>query len=40
MTQLLIQENNGNKQIALIEDGQLVEYYEEDNETIRREYRH
>ena len=37
MTQLLIQENNGNKQIALIEDGQLVEYYEEDNETIRRE---
>ena len=37
MTQLLIQENNENKQIALIEDGKLIEYYEEDNETNRRE---
>lgn len=37
MTQLLIQENTENKQIALIEDGQLIEYYEEDNETNRRE---
>lgn len=37
MTQILIQENKENKQIALIEDGQLVEYYEEDNETNRKE---
>ena len=37
MTQLLIQENKENKQIALVENGELVEYYEEDNETNRRE---
>ena len=37
MTQLLIQENKTNKQIALVENGELVEYYEEDNETNRRE---
>lgn len=37
MTQILIQENKENKQIALVENGELVEYYEEDNETNRRE---
>lgn len=37
MTQLLIQENEENKQIALVENGELVEYYKEDNETNRRE---
>ena len=37
MTQLLIQENEENKQIALVENGELVEYYEEDNKTNRRE---
>ena len=37
MTELLIQENQGKKQIALVENGKLIEYYEEDNETNRRE---
>ncbi len=37
MTELLIQENKEIKKIALLEDGQIVEYYEEDNETNRRE---
>lgn len=37
MTQLFIQKNEGKKQIALVENGKLVEYYEEDNETNRRE---
>lgn len=37
MTEVLIQENEENKKIALVENGQLVEYYEEDNETNRRE---
>ena len=37
MAQILIQENKDNKQIALIEDGQLLEYYEENNDTNRRE---
>ena len=37
MAQLLIQENKENKQIALVENNELVEYYEEDNETNRRE---
>ena len=37
MTELLIQENQEKKQIALVENGKLIEYYEEDNETKRRE---
>ena len=37
MTELLIQENQEKKQIALVENGKLIEYYEEDNETNRRE---
>ena len=37
MTQILIQENKDNKKIALVEDGQIIEYYEEDNETSRKE---
>jgi len=32
MTELLIQENQEKKQIALVENGKLIEYYEEDNE--------
>ena len=35
MTELLIQENQEKKQIALVENGKLIEYYEEDNETNR-----
>ena len=37
MTEILIQENEQNKKIALVENGQIVEYYEEDKETNRRE---
>ena len=37
MTELLIQKNEENKQIALVENGKLIEYYEEDNKTNRRE---
>lgn len=37
MTELLIQENQEKKQIALVENGKLIEYYEEDNKTNRRE---
>ena len=37
MTQLLIQSNNNIKQIALIEDGKLVEYYEENDEFSKKE---
>ena len=37
MTELLIQENQEKKQIALVENGKLIEYYEEDNETNIRE---
>lgn len=37
MTELLIQESQEKKQIALVENGKLIEYYEEDNETNRRE---
>ena len=37
MTELLIQKNQEKKQIALVENGKLIEYYEEDNETNRRE---
>ena len=33
MTELLIQKNEENKQIALVENGKLIEYYEEDNDT-------
>lgn len=37
MTELLIQKNDQNKQIALVENGKLIEYYEEDDNTNRRE---
>lgn len=37
MTELFIQKNGINKQIALIENEKLVEYYEEDENTNRRE---
>ena len=30
MTELLIQENQEKKQIALVENGKLIEYYEEE----------
>ena len=37
MTEIIIQNENNEKQIALIENGKLVEYYEEDEEYRRRE---
>ena len=37
MTELLIQRNGENRQIYLIENGKLIEYYEEDGDTDRRE---
>ena len=37
MTELLIQRNEENRQIYLIENGKLIEYYEEDGDTDRRE---
>lgn len=37
MTEILIQKNEEKKQIALVENGKLIEYYEEDHETHRRE---
>lgn len=37
MTEIIIQTNNNEKQIALIENGKLIEYYEEDKEYRRRE---
>lgn len=37
MTELYIQTINNKKEIALVENGKLIEYYEEDNETNRRE---
>ena len=37
MTELLIQRNEENRQIYLIENGKLIEYYEEDGDTNRRE---
>lgn len=37
MTELFIQKNGENKQIALVENEKLVEYYEEDENTNRRE---
>ena len=37
MTELLIQKNDEKKQIALVENGKLIEYYEEDENTHRRE---
>ena len=37
MIELIIQLNNSQKQIALVENGKLVEYYIENNETNRKE---
>lgn len=37
MTEIIIQTNKQEKQIALIENGKLIEYYEEDKEYRRRE---
>ena len=37
MTEIMIQTENNIKQIALIENGKLIEYYEEDKEYKRRE---
>lgn len=37
MTELIIQTNNDQKQILLVENGVLVEYYEENNSIIRKE---
>lgn len=37
MTELLIQKGDEKKQIALVENGKLIEYYEEDENTHRRE---
>lgn len=37
MTELLIQKSDEKKQIALVENGKLIEYYEEDENTHRRE---
>ena len=37
MTELFIQKNKDNKQIALVENEKLVEYYEEDENTNRCE---
>ena len=37
MTELFIQKNQEKKQIALVENGKLIEYYEENSETDRRE---
>ena len=37
MIELIIQSNNSQKQIALVENGKLVEYYIENNETNRKE---
>ncbi len=37
MTELLIQKSDEKRQIALVENGKLIEYYEEDENTHRRE---
>ena len=37
MTEILIQENKEKKQIALVENGKLIEYYEDDENANRRE---
>lgn len=37
MTEIIIQVKNNGKQIALVENGKLIEYYEEDKEYKRRE---
>ncbi|MCI8443921.1 MAG: S1 RNA-binding domain-containing protein [Clostridia bacterium] len=37
MTEIVIQKNEEKKQIALVENGKLIEYYEEDKKTDRRE---
>ena len=37
MTEIIIQVNNNEKQIALVENGKLIEYYEENDEKVRKE---
>ena len=37
MTEIFVQKNNDKKEIALVENGILVEYYEEDNSETRKE---
>ncbi len=37
MTEIIIQVNNNIKQIALVENGKLIEYYEENDETAKKE---
>lgn len=37
MTEIIIQTGNDGKQIALVENGKLVEYYEDNNEFIKKE---
>ena len=37
MTEIFVQKNNDKKEIALVENGILVEYYEEDNKQARKE---
>lgn len=37
MTELIVQANQEQRQIALVEEGKLVEYYEENNSLIRKE---
>ena len=37
MTELFIQTNKEQKQIALVENGKLIEYYEENDELGRKE---
>ena len=37
MTEIFVQKNENKKEIALVENGILVEYYEEENEEDRKE---
>ena len=37
MTEIFIKKEENKKEIALVENGNLVEYYEENNDTLRRE---
>ena len=37
MTEIFIRKNKNNKEIALIENGVLVEYYEEEDKQTRKE---
>ena len=39
MTEIFIKKEENKKEIALVENGNLVEYYEENNDTLRREGR-